>query len=98
MKQNTDEAAAFGAPLSPRYARHFPRLGRGKLICRSAKPPPCDTGEGNHAQHGGRGTLIKIYSYEPKNFKKALDESFVACYIMTVAPMRVVRKSKPPQT
>ena len=38
---------ATGAPIVTPAACHFPRLGRGKLICRNAKPPPCGTGEGN---------------------------------------------------
>ena len=33
-----------------------------------------------------------------KKLEKGLDESFVACYIMTVAPMRAARRSKPPQS
>ena len=31
-----------------------------------------------------------------KKLEKGLDESFVACYIMTVAPMRAARNWKEP--
>ena len=65
--RNTHEQRA---PLSPRFARHFPRLGRGKLNvviksfpCLARRDDaailasPVATGEGDHAKHGGRGAL-----------------------------------------
>gem|GEM_PF-5500590 len=41
-------------PLAP--------LGFATEYCMAAitvkeKPPPCDTGEGDHAEHGGRGAM-----------------------------------------
>ena len=41
-------------PLAP--------LGFAAEYCTAAitvkqKPPPCDTGEGDHAEHGGRGAM-----------------------------------------
>ena len=29
-------------------------------IAAKQKPPPCDTGEGDHAQHGGRSAMSDI--------------------------------------
>lgn len=44
------------APLSPHAARHFPRLGRGKLHAVNRKPPLPQRGRW-HAQRDGGGAL-----------------------------------------
>ncbi|ERJ90721.1 hypothetical protein HMPREF1992_01493 [Selenomonas sp. oral taxon 892 str. F0426] len=44
------------APLSPRFARHFPRRGRGKLST-VIKSLPCQSGGGGTRQRDGGGAL-----------------------------------------
>ena len=51
--RNTHEQRA---PLSPRFARHFPRLGRGKLNV-VIKSLPCRSGGGGTRQRDGGGAL-----------------------------------------
>ena len=80
------------APPPSRCACHLPRGARGRLICRVPQASPAAAGEGDHAQHGGRGALSegRIFIVRDLYEPQAPPPSRCACHLPRGARGRLI--------